>query len=420
MARARELFPGGVNSPVRAFRGVGGEPFVVERGEGCAHLGRRRQRVHRLRAVVGAAGARPRAAASCSTRSRRRCGAARASAFRPELEVELAELDRRAHAARRDAALRVERHRGDDERDAPRARRRPGATSSSSSTAAITATPTPFSCAPARASRRSGCRIRPACRDALAALTVVAPFNDLAAVEALLARALASRRSSSSRSSATPASSRPIRRFCPGCARSPTRYGALLDLRRGDDGIPHRVRRRARAIRRHGGSDDARQGDRRRTSRGGVRRPPRSHGADRAVGRRVSGGNALRQSARDGGGNRDAATRSTTDVHESIARAHRAARRRDCAASRLGTAFRSRRTAPARCGDSSSAPSRCARSPTRRRRTSSGSSASFTRRSTRSLSRAVGVRGGIHVVGARRRRRRRHARAPGRRDGVVA
>ena len=34
MSRARGLFPGGVNSPVRAFRGVGGEPFVVERGEG--------------------------------------------------------------------------------------------------------------------------------------------------------------------------------------------------------------------------------------------------------------------------------------------------------------------------------------------------------------------------------------------------
>lgn len=34
MARARELFPGGVNSPVRAFAGVGGEPFVVARGEG--------------------------------------------------------------------------------------------------------------------------------------------------------------------------------------------------------------------------------------------------------------------------------------------------------------------------------------------------------------------------------------------------
>jgi glutamate-1-semialdehyde 2,1-aminomutase len=35
MTRARELFPGGVNSPVRAFVGVGGEPFVVERGEGA-------------------------------------------------------------------------------------------------------------------------------------------------------------------------------------------------------------------------------------------------------------------------------------------------------------------------------------------------------------------------------------------------
>ena len=35
MARARALFPGGVNSPVRAFGAVGGEPFVVERGEGA-------------------------------------------------------------------------------------------------------------------------------------------------------------------------------------------------------------------------------------------------------------------------------------------------------------------------------------------------------------------------------------------------
>jgi glutamate-1-semialdehyde 2,1-aminomutase len=34
MRRARALFPGGVSSPVRAFRGVGGEPFVVRRGAG--------------------------------------------------------------------------------------------------------------------------------------------------------------------------------------------------------------------------------------------------------------------------------------------------------------------------------------------------------------------------------------------------
>jgi glutamate-1-semialdehyde 2,1-aminomutase len=33
-ARADQLFPGGVNSPVRAFRAVGGSPLILERGEG--------------------------------------------------------------------------------------------------------------------------------------------------------------------------------------------------------------------------------------------------------------------------------------------------------------------------------------------------------------------------------------------------
>ncbi|MDJ0862627.1 MAG: aminotransferase class III-fold pyridoxal phosphate-dependent enzyme, partial [Gammaproteobacteria bacterium] len=42
MARSHELFiaaqrhiPGGVNSPVRAFRGVGGDPLFFKRGEGA-------------------------------------------------------------------------------------------------------------------------------------------------------------------------------------------------------------------------------------------------------------------------------------------------------------------------------------------------------------------------------------------------
>ena len=33
--RANESIPGGVNSPVRAFRGVGGEPFFVSKAKGC-------------------------------------------------------------------------------------------------------------------------------------------------------------------------------------------------------------------------------------------------------------------------------------------------------------------------------------------------------------------------------------------------
>ncbi len=35
--RAEDLFPGGVNSPVRAFRSVGGDPLILERGAG-AHV----------------------------------------------------------------------------------------------------------------------------------------------------------------------------------------------------------------------------------------------------------------------------------------------------------------------------------------------------------------------------------------------
>ncbi|HUT79267.1 MAG TPA: aspartate aminotransferase family protein, partial [Polyangia bacterium] len=34
LARAEGLMPGGVNSPVRAFKAVGGSPFFVERGAG--------------------------------------------------------------------------------------------------------------------------------------------------------------------------------------------------------------------------------------------------------------------------------------------------------------------------------------------------------------------------------------------------
>ena len=33
--RAQQLMPGGVNSPARAFGGVGGEPVVFERGAGA-------------------------------------------------------------------------------------------------------------------------------------------------------------------------------------------------------------------------------------------------------------------------------------------------------------------------------------------------------------------------------------------------
>ena len=44
--------PGGVNSPVRAFRSVGGTPYFVARGAGRPRLGRRGHPLHRLRAEL--------------------------------------------------------------------------------------------------------------------------------------------------------------------------------------------------------------------------------------------------------------------------------------------------------------------------------------------------------------------------------
>ena len=35
LERARQIIPGGVNSPVRAFKSVGGTPPFIVRGEGC-------------------------------------------------------------------------------------------------------------------------------------------------------------------------------------------------------------------------------------------------------------------------------------------------------------------------------------------------------------------------------------------------
>ena len=75
-ARAEGLFPGGVNSPVRAFRSVGRPPVILERGDGAYVSdadGRRYLDLHRrlgaailghghpavTAAVIGAAAQRP-------------------------------------------------------------------------------------------------------------------------------------------------------------------------------------------------------------------------------------------------------------------------------------------------------------------------------------------------------------------------
>ena len=57
--RAEQLIPGGVNSPVRAFRSVGGEPPFLVRGEGAYVWDADGNQYTRLCRVLGAAHSRP-------------------------------------------------------------------------------------------------------------------------------------------------------------------------------------------------------------------------------------------------------------------------------------------------------------------------------------------------------------------------
>ena len=366
MARARALFPGGVSSPVRAFGGVGGEPFVVERGEGARIwdvdgneyidyvlswgplvLGQRRAAVlDALRETM-----------------------ARGTSFGipTGLEVELAELVRAADAARRDAALRLERHRGDDERAARRARRHRVATCSSSSTAAITATRDSFLVRAGSGVATLGLPNSPGVPDALAALTLTAPFNDVDARRGAHARATRDRVAAIivepvvGNAGFIP----PDPAFLPALRPLADEHGALLifdEVMTGFRIAP-------------GGAASASASTPDLTTLGkviGGGLPVAAYGGRRDLMEQVApqrtgvpGGHALRAIRSRW---RRASRRSRALTPRGARRRSRSARARSsrgCAASPRGAACRSPPTPPARCSASSSAPSRCAPSPTR-------------------------------------------------------
>ena len=94
-ARALRILPGGVDSPVRAFKAVGGSPLFIRRAYRLAARRRRRQRAHRLRDVLGTAHPRARAARASSRRSRPPPGDGTSFGAPSALEVELGERVRR-------------------------------------------------------------------------------------------------------------------------------------------------------------------------------------------------------------------------------------------------------------------------------------------------------------------------------------
>ena len=219
--RAEKLFPGGVNSPVRAFRAVGGEPPFVERGEGAYLWDADGNRYidyfgswgpmilgHAFPPVVEAiqqAAARS-ASFGASTAGRRRSRRA----------------GRRRLPLHRKNALRQLRHRSHHVRHPPRPRLHRTANSSSSSKAAITATPTACWSKPAPASPPSASPAPQAFRKKSPTSPSPLPYNDVAAVEVAFEHIRSrSPPSSSSPSSATRAASRPRPATSKPCARSP-------------------------------------------------------------------------------------------------------------------------------------------------------------------------------------------------------
>ena len=121
--RRARVIPGGVNSPVRSWRAVGGNPVFIAARRGRAIIDADGRRVPRLRRLVGAADPRARASRRRRGRSPSAREPGRASARRPRSRSSWRELaDRRAAVGRAGAAGQL-RHRGDDDaRSAWRAR----------------------------------------------------------------------------------------------------------------------------------------------------------------------------------------------------------------------------------------------------------------------------------------------------------
>ena len=244
--------PGGVNSPVRAFRAVGGDAALHRAGRGRVPRRRRRQPLRGLRPLVGAADPRPRAPARRRRARGRASRAGRASARRPRSRSS-SPSSSATRAVHRDGALRQLGHRGDDERAPAGARvHRPAKivkfagcyhghadlllvqAGSGVATLGLPDSPgvTPGRGRATRSSRR----------------TTTSPRSSGSSTE----HGGRSRRSSSSRSPATWASSRRWTGFLEGLRELTADARRAADLRRGDDRLPRpsaAARRRSTASR---------------------------------------------------------------------------------------------------------------------------------------------------------------------------
>ena len=140
-ARARQVMPGGVSSPVRAFKGVGGTPVFIKEGEGCLVTDVDGNHYIDYVASYGpliAGHANERVVAALS----KAIGRGTSFGFPTESETQLALGHLLGAAVGGDGAVRQQRHRGDDERHPPRPRRHRAGRRRQVHRRATTATPT--------------------------------------------------------------------------------------------------------------------------------------------------------------------------------------------------------------------------------------------------------------------------------------
>ena len=226
--RAEAVIPGGVNSPVRAFRSVGGEPPFLVRGEGSRvydadgnsyidYVGSWGPMILGHAAPAGHRG----------HHQRRRATAPASAHPLPPRPTSPKPSSAPSPPWRRCASSAPAPKRRCPRSASPAAS--PGASSSSSSKAATTATPTRCWSKPAPASPRSASPAPPACRTDFVRYTLALPYNDLErSKRPSRATAARSPASSSSPSSATWAACRRLPATCSASARSRSAHGALL------------------------------------------------------------------------------------------------------------------------------------------------------------------------------------------------
>ena len=288
--------------PGPRLQGGGAAPLFIRRASRRADRGRRRQHVHRLRDVVGAAHPRPRAARPGARRWLRPRATAPASARRARSRSTLGERVRELMPALERvrfvnsgteaamSAVRVARAatRPRHDRQVRRVLSRPRRL-------------VPGEGRIGRA-RRSARRPAPASRRAASADTLVAPYNDLTSVE----RVFDANRGQIAAVIVEPIAGNmgvvpPADGFLRGLRELCTAHGALLIFDEVISGFRAAAGRRAGTRRRAARPDLPRQDHRRRPAGRRLWRPRRPDGAGVAGRAGVSGGHAVGQSAGDDG-----------------------------------------------------------------------------------------------------------------------